>query len=431
MGKLFPQKKEAPMDNNNKLIEKINHQLERYVEVITEGMSKPKKKFVHQMLFGIQASRDIKLSEVARSLDEGIKLIKTETRLSRNLQDEGIHNQVREQLIREGADKIGEDTVLSLDLTDISKRYAKKMDFLTWVWDGVEKKKTKGYWVLEVVGANVEEDYIFPLYSELYSQEAEDFESENEEIMRAIDRVNKYIKGKGIWVMDRGGDRKHLINQVVKRGLRFVIRIRGDRELITGGDNSTGLAREIATKLKCGEEYVLEIDEEGYKERRKLFLGRMRVRIPGIGGEYYLVVIKGFGESAMLLLTNVEGEGKKILEMYLTRWKVEESIRFLKQEYNLEDVRVRSYSSLKNTVTLLLAVFYFLSVYLGAKLKLNILLKKIYEKAKRFFQIPAFKQYAIADGIYRILFNTRWKYSRNKKTYRIETKQFMFSFLRT
>jgi len=34
------------------------------------------------------------------------------------------------------------------------------------------------------------------------------------------------------------------------------------------------------------------------------------------------------------------------------------------------------------------AIHYFLSVELGRNLKLSILLKKIYEKAKRFFQIP-------------------------------------------
>jgi len=33
------------------------------------------------------------------------------------------------------------------------------------------------------------------------------------------------------------------------------------------------------------------------------------------------------------------------------------------------------------------------------------LVKKLYEKARRFFQVPVFKQYVLADGIYRILFN--------------------------
>lgn len=37
----------------------------------------------------------------------------------------------------------------------------------------------------------------------------------------------------------------------------------------------------------------------------------------------------------------------------------------------------------------------------------RILLKKVYERAKRFFEIPDFKHYAIADGIYRILLGYR------------------------
>lgn len=54
------------------------------------------------------------------------------------------------------------------------------------------------------------------------------------------------------------------------------------------------------------------------------------------------------------------------------------------------------------------AVFYFLSVYLRRGLRVNILLKKISEKAKRFFEVPVFKHDAIADGIYRLLFNKKW-----------------------
>ena len=86
-------------------------------------------------------------------------------------------------------------------------------------------------------------------------------------------------------------------------------------------------------------------------------LGRKRARIPGIKQEFWIVAIKGFGNKPMMLLANVDKNPIIISEMYLTRWKAEESIRFLKQEYNLEDVRVRSYAGLKNTVALLLAVF--------------------------------------------------------------------------
>ncbi len=66
-----------------------------------------------------------------------------------------------------------------------------------------------------------------------------------------------------------------------------------------------------------------------------------------------------------------------------------------------------SYTALRNVVVLVQAVFYFVSIELGKKVKLNILLKKIFEKAKRFFEIPEFRQYAIADGIYSILFASK------------------------
>jgi len=58
-------------------------------------------------------------------------------------------------------------------------------------------------------------------------------------------------------------------------------------------------------------------------------------------------------------------------------------------------------------VVLVQAVFYFVSVELAKKLKLNILLKNIYEKAKRFFEIPGFRQYGIAEGIHSIPFASR------------------------
>ena len=91
----------------------------------------------------------------------------------------------------------------------------------------------------------------------------------------------------------------------------------------------------------------------------------------------------------------------------MTRLKCEESYRFIKQAYNLEDVRVLSYTALWNMMVLVQGVFYFLSAELGKNLKLNILLKKLFEKAKRFFEIPQFRQYAIADGIYKILFSSK------------------------
>ena len=55
-------------------------------------------------------------------------------------------------------------------------------------------------------------------------------------------------------------------------------------------------------------------------------------------------------------------------------------------------------------MVLILAVSYFVSVYLGDNLKLKMLVERIYLVSKRFFGVPTFFNYAIADGLYNLLF---------------------------
>lgn len=72
-----------------------------------------------------------------------------------------------------------------MDLSDVNKQFAKKMENLADAWNGSEGKVGKGYWVCEVVGAEVKGEEITPLYAELYSQDAIDYESENKQILKA------------------------------------------------------------------------------------------------------------------------------------------------------------------------------------------------------------------------------------------------------
>lgn len=427
MGKQFPQnKQEEPMGNDTITAKNIQYQIKRFTSTMTNGMHKPKKKFISEILFGIQASRDIKLSNISRSLSESIKLIKTENRLSRNMTNEDFTEHVNNTLITNAADRIKEDTVLALDLSDIRKNFAKKMDYLTKVWDGSKGEVASGYWICEIIGAGVNEDIPIPLYSELYSHIADGFQSENKQIIKAIESVNIHVKGKGIWTMDRGADRRVLVDKLGKMRLRFVIRIRGDRYL----KDSDGIERSIPYLLKTITEkvsYSVTVDKEGYTEEIPLSVSRVD-NLTLEDTNVSLVVVEGFSDEPMLLITNVAKSPQEILEIYLTRWKCEESFRFLKHEYHLEDIRVRRYTALRNTIAFIHAVFYFLSVYLGRRLKMKILLHKILEKAQRFFQIPSFNHYAIADGIFRLLFNSKWtqetlpKEAKNKR-------QLLFGFL--
>ena len=84
---------------------------------------------------------------------------------------------------------------------------------------------------------------------------------------------------------------------------------------------------------------------------------------------------------------------------YLTRWRIEEAIRFIKQSYDLEDIRVLGYERLRNMVVLVNAVAFFTAVVLGTRIKLEILATHLLKAAKRLFGIPDSRLYALADGI--------------------------------
>ena len=398
------------MEHNSKIAGRIKAQITRFGRKISGGYKKPLRKWMIQMLYGIQASKDVKLSNVARSLNEEIPLIKTETRLSRNLGRMDLTEPINGRLIAEGSKRIQKETVIALDLSDVDKPYAEKMEYLAWVRDGsTGETRSKGYWLIDVLGADVEGEDLIPLYGELYSQEANNFRSENRQILNAVDRVMEGIGPRGIWAMDRGGDRSRLFKGFLERKLRFVVRLVGDRDLILK-DGRKKNSLKIAWGCDCPYQRELTIEKDGEAKKKTISVGQIGVKLPFSGQPVFLVVVKGFGEKPMMLLTNVAIKSHgvmRILEIYLTRWKCEESYRFIKQAYNLEDVRVLSYTALRNMMVLVQAVFYFVSAELGKNLKLNILLKKLFEKAKRFFEIPEFRQYAIADGIYKILFSSQ------------------------
>ena len=141
------------------------------------------------MIYGIQAQGSVRLTEVARALDEPISLKKTDERLSNNLSDPRILDVLSEQVLSQGASRIKEDSLLIIDPSDLCKKYAKKMEHLAEIRDGSEDKIGKGYWMCEVVGAETGDSKFTPLAQSLWSQKAPGHFSENEEILKLVRRV--------------------------------------------------------------------------------------------------------------------------------------------------------------------------------------------------------------------------------------------------
>ena len=383
-------------------------QLTKFSAQLCGGLSKPLSRFVSQMLFGIQSSQDVKLSNIGRSLGEDIPLIRTEKRLSRNLKKAELERQLTPQLVRMASVRVQANTVLALDLGDIRKEYAQKMENLATVRDGSTGELHQGYWVCDVTAAEVNGSQILPLYQKLFSVEARDFTSENAEVLAAVDLIRAHTRGRGIWAMDRGGDRKNLLEPLLDRGARFVIRSTGKRTVIDR-HGLLGSVTEVAGRCRLPHQARIVKVQEGQEKTYPLRYGAEPIRLLGRPEKLWLVVIAGFGEERLMLLTNVAVSARDsqsvwwIVQIYLTRWKIEETFRFVKQSYNLEDVRVLKYQRLKNLVILVTAVAYFAAAFLGQQMKLRILCEKLLIISQRFFGIPPFRFYALAEGIRRVL----------------------------
>lgn len=401
------------MDAKSFTIARFKAQANKFSGILAKGLDKPTGRLIKELIYGIQAAKDIKISNVARSLQEDIKLIKTEERLCRNLAAEDFSDHINTQIIRLADDKITEEMVIAIDPGDIMKPYAKAMENLCGIYDGSEGEGAQGYHLCQVTAANLEHNKIVPLYCEAFSSGEKDYISTTEKIKSAIDKVIAKTATAGVWAIDRQGDCNEIIEHFINNKLKFVTRLKLNRWLLTPNKNG-GIVPVQADRLDVHARmpYKAQITkiEDGKETVINITFGITKVALYDKPDEWMnAVIIKGFGQHPMILLTNKEPDSKepkdvyKLVEIYLTRWKCDECYRYIKQAYNLEDIRVRTYNGIRNLTAIVHAIAYFTSIYMGMNLKLKLMVQKIFILSKRFFGIPSFFHYAMADGIFELL----------------------------
>ena len=308
--------------NRTKTAIKIREQINVFMGIVYPHFSKPMCNFLTQMVFGLQGSKDIKLSNVARSLDESIALKKTEERLSRNLKTKGLDGKLNEIIAKEGSSKIKKNTIIIVDPTDIRKEYAEKMPHLATVRDGSTGEMATGYSGCIAIACELGTRKMTPLHLRMWSSEAPDFISENYQVLDVIRTIKSASGNRGIFVYDRGGDRKNIMHTMLDLDCRMVIRQVGSRFLTFNGKDQDELEIAQSCPMKYTETIIKET--KSGEKTYSLDFGMRKVKLPGRNEQMFLVVVKGFGEKPMMLLTNVEVKHSRksiwrIIEAYLSR----------------------------------------------------------------------------------------------------------------
>jgi hypothetical protein len=385
------------------LANKLRNKITRFSGILSQDLDKTARRFVGEAVYGIMASQSVMLTEMGRQQESSISLKKIEERFSRQLIKPGIWSCLHQRILSMASSRVKDKTLLILDLSDLKKKYAEKMEHMATVHDGSEQGElVSGYWTNQVIASEVGSNEIIPLHYSLYSQASPDFTGENNEILSAIDQVGKAVQNRGIWVIDRGADRDAIYEPLLKNQRDFIIRMVGRRDLIHQGKIARSLWLAFGCRLPYEKSIVKLID--GKEVSFDLRFGFVPVQLPDIKGSLNMVVVKGFGSQPMMLLTSLPIRAREkdlwfIIQAYMKRWSVEETIRFMKQTYDLENIRVLKYARLQNMMALLLAVFYFVAVVLDQTQKLTIMAGHVLKCAKRVFGIPDFKYYALGDGL--------------------------------
>ena len=182
--------------------------------------------------------------------------------------------------------------VIAIDPGDIRKKYAAKMECLCKIHDGSEHEIGEGYWLAKAVAADIDHKRVIPLYLEAYSQDAGGFISENDQLFKVIDTISTHVGNKGIYAIDRGGDRGKLYDKFLAQDKekRFVIRLTQKRDLIHKGKGRN--CRLLATLLPCPYQTVMIKYEDGKEEKTTVFFNTLPVKLPGDENQLFLVAVK-------------------------------------------------------------------------------------------------------------------------------------------
>jgi hypothetical protein len=401
------------MINYSKLSYLVKREMINFSEKICKGLKRPEYKLVSNMLYGISESGSCHLSKIGRALKEGISLKKTIERLSRGLSSFTEYDQ--RKLLDNNALIVGkyidEKTIYVIDGSDVTKPCSNALECLGLVHDGSTGKIEKGYFTLEIAALTKSSKTPISVYDRVYSAKEESFISADDEVLTGLHYLSEKFGSQGIRTLDRGYDALVYYEYFLKNQEKFVIRATKNRSVCYKGETRNIL--EVA-KLFKGKYRIDFKDKKGCTIECKTSI--IPVSLPKHPKSMLnLVVVYGFGNDPMMLLTNLKNDDPRlantVAKVYLMRWRIEEYFRFKKQQYDFEGFRVRSLNSIR-TLHRILSLLSGLIGMLSEKRSESLFVWELIEVSKRIFEFDfnkvkrLFMNYAIADGIRAVLSRT-------------------------
>lgn len=353
------------------LMESLSSNLHTFLKKIAKNLSVPNKKFLRDGFIGLLRSGKPIVCQMARHLpNQQTKFLSRLDRLESHLgKDSKFNSNIKAQLPEFWLPFIQDGTPIILDLSDISKPFAKKMDYLATVRDSSSRQLVNGYWLVELY-ASLSRKNPVPVLLEPFSHEEPYNPGQNPVVLAAVRKIFELTGNRGVLVADRGFDGWVMFEDWLYNKYRFVARLVGNRHLLRfysgSGQWLPIRAQQLADQTPTPHRFHKLVKRHGKPTVNITQIGWVKVRLPGRDEDLTLVVSRLAGvDKPMMLLTNLPVENlkdaKRVLCFYVRRWECEEGIRFLKTQVNLEKIRTFRWSAICRLVLLAVLVM----IYLG------------------------------------------------------------------
>jgi len=359
------------------LMESLSSNLHGFLNQIQGNLSVPDKKFLRDGFIGLVRSGHPIVSQIAREVpNQAAKYTTRVKRLDLHLTAESDFDEmVKHSLSAIWGPLVTENTPLILDLSDLAKPLATQMDYLATVRDGSTGKFVNGYWLVEMY-ASVGRKNPFPILLEPFSHEEPECPGQNPIVIDAVRRVFTFTGGRGVLVVDRGGDARVFLDDWLDYGYRFVVRMRGDRDLmkfyaVSGQSPNDGQwvtmeGRALAERTPTPHRFSRVVKSKGRVVLKISQIGWVKVRLPGRNETMTMIVARSSGSDVpFMLLTNLPVENvadaRRVLIFYVRRWECEEGMQFLKEEVSLEAIRTFRWTAICRLILLATVVMLYLA----------------------------------------------------------------------
>lgn len=330
---------------------------------ILEGLTKPQKKSVSEIIRGLFTAGNPILRHIAQ---DGAKSAKKQAeKYSHHLGKVQIQEKVEKLALKQAQKHMRKRTVIAYDLTDIAKESAKKIEKLSKVFDGSKRRVTPGF-LLHGVGIN-------GILTKFQVHDSGKFTT-NQIRRRIVEEVSKKLDKKGIWVIDRGNDNKAFFKFLRQEaGVDFIARLKENRQVVL---KQTGDIVKVKN-LKQG--------------KYKIYLMAKNNNKVDISCEYTLIIAHHLKDKEPIRLIHSLSYAysrNQIITMYLERWGVENIFKRVKDKFELEKIRVMKWQKFVNLVALIqLAVLLSTIIFLKIQQSTNALIIGVLMHYKKFMKL--------------------------------------------